>query len=295
MQVAQTMQERTVLKVDRGRPPAAPYPLSNLVWCKSCDDLAALHRNPKLQSRLLGKNNSRYRHREGVKCGCTRQSVPRNVLEQDLIGLVKMLTVTPEIMERMKNRAIQSGLSRNEQELIQQKQEGIARGYRRIEAAKNLYSDGEISRDEYLQRKVEAEREVSQWEAMDIDTEHTLAELTMALEAVNKIVTMWENSTEEDKQGLAKVLFERIVFDLDKQRIVDFRLKEWVEKYFVLRQDDRENDENNGGDNSGSLDRFDSCRGHINIPFNEALITSLNGASIGKSPAYCRAFYFVWI
>ncbi len=263
MQVAQTMQERTVKKIDRGRPPVAPYPLSNLVWCKSCDDLAALQHNPKLQSRLLGKNNSRYRHREGVKCGCTQQSVPRNVLEQDFIGLVKMLTVTPEIMDRMKNRAIQSGLSRNEQELIQQKQDGIARGNRRIEAAKNLYSDGEISRDEYLQRKVEAEREISQWEAMDIDTEHTLAELTMALEAVNKIVTMWENSTEEDKQGLAKVLFERIVFDLDKQKIVDFRLKGWVEKYFVLRQDDRENNDNNRGNNSGSLERFDSCRGHI--------------------------------
>jgi len=45
MQVAQTMQERTVLKVDRGRPANSVYPLSDLVWCKTCDDLALLHKN----------------------------------------------------------------------------------------------------------------------------------------------------------------------------------------------------------------------------------------------------------
>jgi hypothetical protein len=51
---------------------------------------------------------------------------------------------------------------------------------------------------------------------------------------------MWEGSNDEDKRGLTTIIFERIVFDLDTQRIVDFRLKSWVEKYFVLRVDDYE-------------------------------------------------------
>ncbi|MCA0452764.1 MAG: recombinase family protein [Chloroflexi bacterium] len=283
MLVAHTMQERTVLKVDRGRPANSVYPLSDLVWCKTCDDLALLHKNPKLQSRLTGKASLRYRHRVGVKCGCERQSVPRNVLENDFIGLVKMLTVKPEIMDRMKSKAIQAGMSRNEQELIQQKHEGIARGYRRIEAAKNLYSDGEINRDEYLQRKVEAEREISQWEAMDIDTEHTLAELTMAVDAINKIVRLWEVSSDEDKRGLTTIIFERIVFDLDQQQIVDFRLKAWMEKYFMLRVNEHET---NGGNDSGSvtINRRQSKTGSIPVGGKSVPIISdyLSCSRLGK-------------
>ena len=30
-------------------------------------------------------------------------------------------------------------------------------------------------------------------------------------------------------------MFEEIIFDLDTQRIVDFRLKAWADRYIVLR------------------------------------------------------------
>jgi hypothetical protein len=40
----------------------------------------------------------------------------------------------------------------------------------------------------------------------------------------------------EDCQGLARSLFERIVFDLDQRRIVEFKLKAWAHRFLVLRQ-----------------------------------------------------------
>jgi hypothetical protein len=38
----------------------------------------------------------------------------------------------------------------------------------------------------------------------------------------------------EDRQGLARSLFESIVFDLDQQ-IVEFKLKAWADRFLVLR------------------------------------------------------------
>ena len=57
----------------------------------------------------------------------------------------------------------------------------------------------------------------------------------MCIDAVTKIAELWENSTDEGRNGLAHNLFEEIVYDLDKQQIVDFKLKVWAEQFLVLR------------------------------------------------------------
>ena len=53
--------------------------------------------------------------------------------------------------------------------------------------------------------------------------------------AVDTINRLWEVSSDEDKQGMARHLFETIVYDLDKQHIVDFRLKPWADQFLYLR------------------------------------------------------------
>ena len=70
---------------------------------------------------------------------------------------------------------------------------------------------------------------------MNIDAEQQLAELAMAIEVVNKLGQLWDSSDDENRQGLAKTLFERVVYDLDKQQIVDFKLKAWAEQFFTVR------------------------------------------------------------
>ena len=60
-------------------------------------------------------------------------------------------------------------------------------------------------------------------------------QLLLCIDAVTKIAELWENSTDEGRNGLAHNLFEEIVYDLDKQQIVDFKLKAWAEQFLVLR------------------------------------------------------------
>ncbi|MBI1278183.1 MAG: hypothetical protein GC179_08655 [Anaerolineaceae bacterium] len=233
-EVGRVQRERTVKKINSGRPPTHPYPLAGIMYCAHCEELALRQNNPKLRSKLSGKSQRRYRHMPGIPCGCTNKSVLRETLETDFIGLVKSLTVTPDTINHIKFLALSSGKAKDEQELMQQREDGIARAKRRIEAARHLYTDGEMSKNEYLQRKMDADREIAQWEMMDIDTERQLAELTMAIDVVGKINRLWDLSSDEDKQGLAKMLFERVVYDLDKMQIVDFSLKSWAEQFFTI-------------------------------------------------------------
>ena len=55
------------------------------------------------------------------------------------------------------------------------------------------------------------------------------------MEALDRLVRLWDTVSDEDKQGMARTLFEYVVYDLDTQRITDFRLKPWAERYLVLR------------------------------------------------------------
>lgn len=56
----------------------------------------------------------------------------------------------------------------------------------------------------------------------------------MAIDVVGKINRLWDLSSDGDKQGLAKMLFERVVYDLDRVQIVDFALKSWAEQFFTI-------------------------------------------------------------
>jgi hypothetical protein len=76
-------------------------------------------------------------------------------------------------------------------------------------------------------------------------------ELTMRLHGIDVITRLWNLSPDEDKRGMAQHMFEAITYDLDKQEIVDFRLKEWAGKFMRLRialhADDQSNKEDYDG------------------------------------------------
>ena len=98
--------------------------------------------------------------------------------------------------------------NKDTEDLAKQKQEALALCYRRIEAAVHLYKDGEIDRDEYLRIREQNEREIAHWEARTSETEQLALELGMCIEAVDRIWRLWDISTDEDRQGLARSLFE---------------------------------------------------------------------------------------
>ena len=258
--VAQVRQERTLRPVDKGvMKDTYFYPLAGITYCAHCERLAAEQNNPKLRSPFGGmKGNGipRYRHKLGVTCGCTNRSVRCEVYEDDFARLIKLLSVRPEAIDLMTELAIQAdkanGASRTPADLEAEKREAIALCQRRIEAAVHLYSDGRMSREEYLSRVETNEREIAHWQTRTTETEKIALELAMCMEALDKIVRLWEISSNEDRQGLARSLFSSIVYDLDTQRIVDFRLKPWADRFLVLRAALYEDDTDEGGSTGGT-------------------------------------------
>lgn len=242
-QVGKVRAERTVKHTanDGETVESFPYPLNGITYCYHCERLAEQHNNPKLRSRLGGKGKSvggRYRHKSGVNCGCTNKSVKRVIFEGDFERLLQLLTVNEdqiELMTQLGLEALTSQKRAGTADLENERNTAIAKCRRRIDAARNLYEDGDLSREEYLKRKSANEREIAHWEARTTETEKIALELTLCLEAIDRINHLWTISDDEDKQGMVRNLFSYIIYNLDTQRIVDFRLKPWADTFITLR------------------------------------------------------------
>jgi DNA invertase Pin-like site-specific DNA recombinase len=252
--VAQARLERTVRRLDESvNIKTHFYPLSAITYCAHCVRRAQEQNDPRLLSALGGSDTYgklRYRHKAGVQCGCHNRSVQCDILEADFTRLIKLLTIRPEALELMTELAIQmdkaNGGQKDEKDLEQEKEEAIALCRRRIEAAVILFGDGMISAEEYRRRVEQNEREIAHWQARTTETEKLALELAICAEALDKVARLWDIGTDEDRQGLVRSLFTEIVYDLDAQRIVDFRLKPWADRFVILRAALYE-DEGDGG------------------------------------------------
>jgi hypothetical protein len=171
----------------------------------------------------------RYRHKAGVSCGTTNRSVSCEELEADIGRLLKLLTVAPEALAHMTELAIEADLAHRpelgDQDPEKEKQEALALCRRRIEAAINLYKDGRIEYEEYRDLIETNEREIAHWESRTTETEKIGIELAMCMDVINNMTQMWDTPSPEDKQAMARGLFEYLVHDPDIQRITDFTLK----------------------------------------------------------------------
>ena len=253
--VGQVRRQRTIRRVGSYgvKPNAYPYPLQGLVYCAHCERLSKEHDNPKLRTRLGGHtsndgNTHRYRHRLGANCGCTNRSVKVEVIEADFARLLRLLTVDTtriNLLTELGIQLTQLNQAGDELDLEAQKRAAIGICKRRIEAAIVLFGEGRIDKDEYRRRVEENEREMAHWQARTSETEKIGLELAVCLEAVDKIAKLWEGDNDEDKQGLARSLFHYLVYDLDTQRIVDFRLKPWADRFITLRGRLYEEDDTN--------------------------------------------------
>jgi hypothetical protein len=131
--------------------------------------------------------------------------------------------------------ALLSDQPAGEREFESKRAAAIARARKRLDAARYLFEDGDISREEYLSRKEKQEQEITHWQNCTTETQQTVSELMVAIEAVNQIATLWEGSGDEGRYHMACNLVEYLVYDLDERRIVDFRLKPWAANFMVLR------------------------------------------------------------
>jgi hypothetical protein len=130
----------------------------------NCSSTVGVLKNPR------AKNNSRcyrrYRHRSGVKCGCVNRSVRREIFEHDFARLLSLLSIDEQYLHTLLELSNQLTLlhqGTSGDALEAEKIVAIARLHRKLDAARNLYQDGDLSREEYLRRKDTLERDLRHW------------------------------------------------------------------------------------------------------------------------------------
>ncbi len=216
------------------------YPLTEITYCAHCERLAYEKNDPSLRSVFGGassNNTLRYKHKRGVVCKGKNRSVRCEIYEHDFFRLLQLLEVKPEAIELMSQLAYtsKSNVDTSVEDVEAKKKEAIAVAKRRLEASKFLFLEGDISKEEYIQRKENDQREIAHWKAFTTEQQKLALELSMCVEAISRISNLWQSASPEDRQGLVRNLFEYLVYDLDTRKIVDFRLKAWADKFVILR------------------------------------------------------------
>ena len=278
--VAQVRQVRSIRPIDQSvKRKAHAYALSGMTYCAHCERKAKEQENPQLRSMVSGNMSVKgvflYRHKLGVRCGVHNRSVPCEVVEKDFGRLLQLLTVREDAQDIMAGLAVDLGLahgsSGDPDALEREKREAITLCRRRIDAAVVLYGDGMIDKEEYRRRVEVNEREIVHWESRTSEIQKIAVEFAMCVDALERIVRLWDTGADEDRQGLARTLFTELVYDLDAQRIVSFRLKTWADRFLSVRaaffgkEDDDDMTPTSGG-NTQRNDMAEKPLGGIPLP-----------------------------
>ena len=217
-----------------------PYPLSVVAHCYRCDQQSETlaGRTATLQGYTTSSGARRYRHSAGMTCGCRKRSVLESVIDREFERILDNLIVKPEYMELMERIVLQEVSRFTEQpdaaDLEQQKAEAIAQCRHRLERSRFLYMEGDISKEEYIHVRETNEQEIAHWQARTVHQQQVLIEMVTVLGTLTNLKRVWYDGTAEDKRGLVNAVFESLYFDLDTDRIVDFRLKPWADQYLVV-------------------------------------------------------------
>ena len=240
LKVGKVRSGRSLRPVDRGHKQAVyPHPLSYITRCAHCEALVKAEGDLHKRSNLTGTLNKelrRYRHKAGVTCGCKTRSVFAEDLEADFARLIRGLTVSQEALALMVDLASymempEEGATADPEV---ERQRNIERIKKKIRNTKTLFAEGHIELDEFRQRLADNERELAHWEAYMTQREQVQLELSKCLESIQQVTSLWEAAEPKERQIMARNLFDYIVYDLDKQQIVDFRLKPWADRFLVL-------------------------------------------------------------
>jgi DNA invertase Pin-like site-specific DNA recombinase len=237
-QVGQQVVARSTRRLGKGRrKKATTYPLSSMIYCAHCEELARKQENANLRSRLITRSRGKfYVHRSGIQCGRHKGQASRRKIEAEFLALIDQLTVNEELFGTMLQMANEASLTYEDDETLEaQRVAAIGKCNRKLEAARHLYEDGDISREEYLRRKEANEREIAHWRAFTTETQRLTTKLLLCIESVGLLSQVWRESNDEDKNRLAGRIFEYIVYDLDQQKIVDFKMNPMYEQFLVLR------------------------------------------------------------
>ncbi len=242
--VAKTYLERSVAPPDdKVKRDSYPYALSMITYCAHCETLAHDYSSLKYRTALTGCTFAdgvrRYKHRTGVKCGCTNRTVTAKIIESEIARLLDLMSVGNEVLPHLLALAEQFTETEHGRkatvEFENEKKAAIAKCHRKLRTALEQYEEGEIERQEYLARKEKLERDLAEWDRKTSQIEQVKFEMNMCIGYIHNMIGLWKGGSPEQRKDLARALFDHIVYDLDSQRIVSFKLSALSGKWFQLK------------------------------------------------------------
>jgi len=198
-----------------------------------------LRQNP-LRSILTGKTGNyevsrRYRHDTDRKCDSHHKSVKADVLEAHFLRLLESLTVNPETLPLLAQALEHFNRKNQPEDKYSAIQAEIAHWRQRARNADTLYARARITEEEWRELISAAEHTIARLQAQIAQHHETEMALKLTTDMVTNLIDNWNRAGTEMRRALAGSVFSYLVFDLDTQRITDFKLKPWAELLLQLK------------------------------------------------------------
>jgi len=144
-----------------------------------------------------------------VTCGCTNRSVLADVIEGEVGRLLELLTIKEDQIEKLNHLALSANnfidFDGDMRDIEAERRASITQANKRLQAAKMLYLDGDLSREEYLLRKEQAECEIDLWESQAQEEKEIAVELAACVHAIDKISKLWKSGDAKDNKEWHKI------------------------------------------------------------------------------------------
>ncbi len=219
---------------------AHAYPLARLAYCAQCVRNAEAQQNPQLRRRLTGSNQRdvlRYVHAEGINCGSHKRSVQTDIIEDKVHTILKSLRFRAEavgIMWDLGQRIDRVVLERTE-DLEARRRISIKRREQGLNVLRKRLEEGEGDPED-LDRKIEAkEKQLRALKRQRIDPKGTSLQFGRCIDGLVNLGDLWQTGEAHERQLIARLVFNHLVFDLDTGEIVSYQLRPWIEELVERR------------------------------------------------------------
>jgi site-specific DNA recombinase len=194
---------------------ARTYSLSGLMWCKHCGSKVHIHRNSKGKPRVYCGNKAR-------GFDCTSKSTFLEVYEAQLQWYLESFVIPENYREKIleAHRKLQSAYEDTDKQR--------ARLEAALERLGKRYDWGHITQDKYLAEYDEIQKQLRELAPAE-DKAKNLDKLAHFLA---NVADAWKEGTQEQRNKLANVLFERIW--IEDNRVVEVKPRDELRPFFQL-------------------------------------------------------------
>jgi hypothetical protein len=111
----------------------------------------------------------------------------------------------------------------------------IAHWRQRAENADKLFQNARISETDWHKLLETAEHEIERLKLQIANHDEAEIGVQVTTKMVADFVQNWKDGNLETRRALPYGVFQYLIYDLDKQQVVDFKLKPWLERVMQLK------------------------------------------------------------